>query len=87
MSCVATNPTGSSFIVTAIDACSAPIIRLDSFVTANGETIKINETGQPGVRLVNDVSSDHLRHFQVGKGEAIITATDPSNNVGTAVCR
>jgi Thrombospondin type 3 repeat len=87
VSCVPTNPTGSSFVVTATDACSSPIIRLGSFVLANGETIKINETGQPGVRLVNDVSSDHLRHFQVGKGEAVITATDPSSNVGTVVCR
>jgi HYR domain len=87
VSCVATNPTGNSFVVTATDACSTPIIRLGSFVIANGETIKINETGQPGVRLMNDVSADHSRHFQVGRGEGIITATDPSGNVGTALCR
>jgi len=37
--------------------------------------------------LVNDVSADHIRHFQVGKGQAIITATDASNNVGSAICR
>jgi Thrombospondin type 3 repeat/HYR domain len=88
VSCVATNPTGTSFVVTAIDSCtSSPVIRLGSFVIANGETIKINETGQHGVQLVNDVSSDHIRHFQVGKGEAVITATDASSNVGTAICR
>ena len=74
-------------MVTAFDSCPAPIIRLGSFVIAKGETIKINRTGQPGVRLLNDVSSDNLRHFQVGKGEAVITATDPSGNVGTALCR
>ena len=74
-------------MVTAFDSCAAPIIRLGSFVIANGETIKINQTGQPGVRLMNDVSADHIRHFQVGRGEGIITATDPSGNVGTALCR
>jgi hypothetical protein len=87
VSCAATNPTGSSFVVSAIDACDAPTIRLGSFIIANGETIKINETGRAGVRLGNDVSADHIRHFQVGKGEAVITATDASSNVGTAICR
>jgi hypothetical protein len=87
VSCVATNPTGSSFTVSAYDSCtSAPVIRLGSYVLSDGETIMINETGQPGVRLVNAISSDGVRHFQVGKGEAIITATDESNNVGSVAC-
>jgi len=35
---------------------------------------------------VNNISNDGIRHFQVGKGEAVITATDASHNVATAVC-
>jgi hypothetical protein len=88
VSCVATGPpTGHLFIASASDACGAPVIRLGSFVLANGEVVKIQVTGQPGVRLINDVSSNNIRHFQVGKGEDAITATDGSNNVTTAVCR
>jgi antitoxin (DNA-binding transcriptional repressor) of toxin-antitoxin stability system len=73
--------------VSATDACAAPILRLGSFVLAEGERIKINVTGQPGVRLVGVVGPDRIRHFQVGKGEAVITATDPSSNVTTVVCQ
>ena len=86
VSCVATQPTGNSFKVTASDACSSPTIRLGTFVIANGETIMINETGQPGVRLINVVGAARIRHFQVGKGQAVITATDPSANMSTATC-
>ncbi len=85
--CTATNPTGSSFVVSAYDSCtSAPVIRLGSYVLADGETLMINETGQPGVRLINVIKGGSIRHFQVGKGEAIITATDESHNVGTVAC-
>jgi hypothetical protein len=88
VSCVATGPpTGHLFIASASDACGAPVIRLGSFVLANGEVVKIQVTGQPGVRLINDVSSNNIRHFQVGKGEDMITATDGSGNVTAAICR
>ena len=87
VSCVPAAPLGGEFLVSTTDACAAPILRLGSFVLAAGERIKINETGQPGVRLVGTVGPDRIRHFQVGKGEAVITATDPSNNVGTVMCR
>ena len=86
-SCVPAGPPGGTFRVTATDACSTPIIRLGSFTIANGERIKINETGQSGVRLVGTVGPDRIRHFHVGKGEAVIFATDPSSNVGSAMCR
>jgi hypothetical protein len=87
VSCVASGPpVGNAFTVSSIDACGAPVIRLGSYVLANGETIKINETGQPGVRLIGDVKNG-IRHFQVGKGQGVITATDGSNNVTTVVCR
>ena len=85
VSCVADSPTGGTFRVSTTDACATPILRLGSFVLAEGERIKINETGQPGVRLIGTVGG--IRHFHVGKGEAVITATDPSSNVGTVVCR
>src|SRR5205814_8365357 len=88
VSCAAVNPMGNSFLVRADDACSGTaIVRLGSFVIGNGETIKINETGQPGVRLVNDVGLDAVRHFHAGKGEGVVLATDPSGNVGIAMCR
>ena len=86
VSCVATNPTGNAFLVTAIDHCGPAVIRLGTFVLAQGEVVQIQETGQPGVRLVNDISSDGLRHFLVGKGEAVITATDASGNVASVAC-
>jgi hypothetical protein len=87
VSCVATGPpTGHAFIVSSIDACGAPVIRLGSYVLADGETIKVNETGQAGVRLVSEVKNG-IRHFNVGRGENVITATDGSNNVTSVVCR
>ena len=87
VSCVPAGPPGGTFQVSATDACAAPILRLGSFVLANGERIKINEVGRPGVTLVGTVGPDRIRHFHVGKGEAVIMATDPSGNVGTAMCR
>jgi hypothetical protein len=87
VSCVPAGPPGGTFQVAASDACDTPTIRLGTFVLANGERIKINETGHSGVTLVGTVGPDHIRHFQVGKGQAVITATDASGNVGSAVCR
>jgi hypothetical protein len=70
----------------ATDACGAPTVRLGSFVLASGETIKINETGQSGVKLI--MRSNRIRsRFHVGKGEATIVATDGSGNVATASCQ
>ena len=86
VSCVATNPTGNGFRVSASDHCDVPVIRLGTYVLAQGEVVQIQETGQAGVTLVNNISNDGLRHFQVGKGQAVITATDAANNVSSAVC-
>jgi thrombospondin type 3 repeat protein len=80
-------PLGNSFVVTGDDICGAPTIRLGAHVLANGEQIMINETGGPGVRLIGEVGPDHVRHFHVGKGQAVITATDTSGNISTSVCR
>ncbi len=87
LTCVAENPTGSSYRISALDACLGTVtIRFGSYVLSEGELIKINETGQPGIQLVNDVSTNDVRHFQVGKGEAVITATDASGNTATIAC-
>ena len=86
VSCTPQVPPGNSYVVSSSDACAgAPVIRLGGYVLAEGEHIKINITGQPGVRFVNVANG--IRHFHVGKGEAVITATDASNNVSTAICR
>ena len=87
VACVPDGPPGGSFHVTGIDACGAPTIRLGSFVLANGEKIKINETGKSGVSLINVIGPEHIKHFHVGKGQAMITATDGSGNVTSATCR
>jgi hypothetical protein len=85
LSCVSVQPPGGSFQVAAADACGALTIRLGGFTIANGEVIKIDETGQAGVTLVNVV--DGVRHFHVGKGEGVIVATDGSGNIAAAQCR
>ncbi len=87
VSCVPAGPPGGTFRASASDACDTPTIRLGTFVLADGERIKINETGHSGVTFVGFVGPDHIRHFQVGKGQAVITATDASGNVASAVCR
>jgi Thrombospondin type 3 repeat len=87
VSCVRSSPVGGGFTVVSTDACSAPTIRLGTFVLANGEEIKIEETGRTGITLVNVVGEARTKHFQVGKGEAVITATDTSGNVASAACR
>jgi hypothetical protein len=85
VSCTPTRPTGNSYAVAAGDACATPAIRLGAFTLAAGEVVMINVTGRPGVRLVNTVAG--IRHFQVGPGEDVITATDASGNTASAVCR
>ena len=87
VACTATNPVGTSFIVTGGDACGDAVLRLGSYVIANGEQIKIEETGQPGVRLQNVVGKDGLRKFLVGKSQGVIVATDGSGNRSAAACR
>jgi hypothetical protein len=87
VACTPTSPVGSGFIVTGFDACGAPALTLGSYAIANGEQIKIQETGQPGVRLQNTVGNDGVRKFLVGKNEGVILATDGSGNTSTAACR
>jgi len=87
VSCVATNPPGGSFVVSTTDACGAPTLALGRYTLVNGETIKIEETGKSGVTLVNDVGADHIKHFHVGKGEAVIVAIDGSGNTSTTACK
>jgi hypothetical protein len=85
VSCTAVRPQGNSFVVAADDICGEPVIRLGTYVLNDGEQIKIEQTGQGGVRFIDLV--DGFRHFHVGKGQAIVSATDSSSNTATAVCR
>jgi hypothetical protein len=86
VACTATSPLGTAFVVTGFDACGAPVLTLGNYVIANGEQIKIEETGQAGVRLQNVVGKDGIRKFLVGGGEGVILATDGSRNTSTAAC-
>lgn len=86
VSCDAVPSLGRNFRVSAADSCSRRVsLRLGPYMLDNGEVIQIQENGQAGVRLLRDDGSG-IRTFQVGKGEAIVTATDAANNVATAVC-
>jgi hypothetical protein len=87
VSCRLVQSPGNAFRVTSADACGLAPIRLGSFTIANGETIAIEETGQSGITLNNTVTNDGIRHFKVGKGQAIVTATDGGGNVSSAICR
>jgi len=87
VSCRLVQSPGNAFLVSSADACGLAPIMLGSYVIANGETIAIEETGQSGVTLNNTVTNDGIRHFKVGKGQAVVTATDGSGNVSSAVCR
>jgi hypothetical protein len=87
VSCTAVGRPGGSFQVSAADDCSSLVtIRLGPFTIRNGEVIQIEQTGQPGVRLLND-RGNGIRHFQVGNGEALVSATDASGNTANAACR
>jgi hypothetical protein len=78
---------GGMFQVAAADDCAGPTaIKLGSYELANGEVIKVTETGKRGVRLVGTVGRDKVRHFQVGKGEAVILGTDAAGNAASAAC-
>jgi len=82
-----TNPDGF-YMVSASDLCSvSTTIRIGGFVLANGETIKITQSpGQSGVELVNTMGPAQIKHFRVGPGDAVITATDSNGNVGSVTC-
>ena len=98
VACVeSTNPSGKRvpraknedgfFLVTTEDLCSTPTLTLGSFELASGETIKITQTrGKSGVRLVNTMGPAQIKHFQVGPGDAVITATDGSGNETSVSC-
>jgi len=81
------NPDGF-YKVAATDICDvAPKISLGGVALANGETIKITQSpGQSGVTLLNTMGPLAIKHFQVGPGDATITATDASGNTGTVTC-
>ena len=87
LACRPVKPEGERFLVAAVDDCSGrTTIQLGSYRLDNNEVIKIEETKKPGVRLVGTVGDDKIRHFQVGRGEAVILATDAAGNVARVAC-
>jgi hypothetical protein len=87
-SCTAVRAPGGSFRVAGNDNCAGPTtLKLGSFTLGDHEVIQIQETGKPGVRLLGTVGPDQIRHFQVGKGEATVIATDAAGNSARAACR
>jgi hypothetical protein len=79
-------PAGNGFLVSASDVTGPPTIMLGPFAIANGEFIQIQQTGTPGVRLVDTGRSDGTRHFQVGPGEGVIVATNTAGVSSSAFC-
>ena len=76
------------YLVAGTDICDAgPKISLGGVTLANGETIKITQSpGESGVTLLNTMGPLAIKHFQVGPGDAVITATDASGNTATVTC-
>ncbi|MBI2359493.1 MAG: hypothetical protein HYV04_11440 [Deltaproteobacteria bacterium] len=73
--------------VEASDACTMPVIKIGNYTLANGETIKITQApGKSGVTLVNTMGPLRIKHFQVGPGDAVITARDASGNSSSVTC-
>jgi hypothetical protein len=84
-SCTPVSTEAPRFQVAGTDDCAGDVgLRLGSYSLANGEVIQIEETGRPGVRLVR--STDGIRHFLVGRGEAVIRAADAAGNATNAAC-
>ena len=100
VSCVeSVNPSGKNvpkarnvnedgfYRITGADACASPPIAIGGHTLARGETIKITQArGKSGVRLVNTMGPLQIKHFQVGPGDAMITADDGNGNVTSATC-
>jgi len=80
------------FRVSASDTLSqVATITLGGVSLGQGEVVQIRSTKRSGIRLVGDTDDDdrddpRFRRFKVGRGEAVIRATDFAGNVGTAVC-
>jgi len=81
------NPDGF-YRVAATDFCDpGPKISLGGVTLANGETIKLTQSpAKSGVALLNTMGPLAIKHFQVGPGDAVITATDASRNTATVTC-
>ena len=87
VSCTATNSLGSRFLVLASDDdCVPPTITLGPYLLTNGALIQLQVTDQPGVQLRN-TSRNGIEHFQVGREDVVVTATDLAGNASTARCR
>ncbi len=100
VSCVqSVNPSGKNiptahktnedgfYQVSGSDTCGAATITIGGITLASGETIKITQSpGKTGVRLVNTMGPLAIKHFDVGPGDAMITATDGAGNTSAVTC-
>jgi choice-of-anchor C domain-containing protein len=73
------------FTVTATDASGVASLSLGGYALSSGDNIKITERKQPGVTFVNTMGGN-VKHFHVGPGEAVVSATDTFGNTATATC-
>ncbi len=76
------------YLVSASDICTSELtMTLGGIPLYNGETVKITQRpGKSGVRLVNRMGQLNIKHFQVGSGDAEVTAMDGYGNRGYATC-
>ena len=101
LSCVqSVNPSGANvpnaantnedgfYLVSATDlVTTSPRIMLGSYSLVSGETIKITQRPEiSGVTLVGDMGQPGIKHFLVGRGDAVITATDQAGNAAARTC-
>ncbi len=78
---------GNSFQVSAHDGSGAPTIQLGSFVLTDGELFGLQNTRQPGVRLI-DTNRGGIRQFHAGPGDDFVIATSNSSGLSAiAFCR
>jgi len=75
------------YLVSANDACGVATITFGGVTLANGETIKLTQSpGHEGVTLANTMGPLAIKHFVVGPGDPVITATDGAGNTTTVSC-
>jgi hypothetical protein len=86
VSCTVVVPQIKRFRVAGSDDCAGNVVlRLGRYTLANGEVIQFQDSAEPGVRLIG--TADGIRRFSVGRGYAVINATDAAGNIANVVCQ
>jgi len=82
-----TSIKGNSFRVSADDGSGTPTIQLGSHVLTNGELFRLQQTGQPGVRLI-EKDRDGVRQFHSGRADDFVIVTSNATGLSAiAFCR